>query len=61
MVFPSMTPAKRRLNGSVHLGVSTVEIVLTVRAAGVVRVGAAGHAELVGVVAAGVLHGNAVF
>src|SRR5262249_43562249 len=48
------------LHGAVDLGVTAVEIVLAVRTAGVVRVGAAGHAELVRVVAAHVLHGQAV-
>src|SRR5271165_2909243 len=56
MVFPSMTPAIR-----LSTVPSTTEVVLAVRAAGVVRVGARGHAELVGVVAAGVLPGYAVF
>ena len=44
----------------VRVGVKAVEIVLAVRAAGVVRVGAARHAELVGVVAADILHRDAV-
>ena len=49
------------VDGSVDLSVTAVEIVLAVGTAGVVRVGAAGHAELVRVVAAHVLHGDAVF
>jgi hypothetical protein len=44
----------------VRIGVETVEIVLAVRAAAVVRIRAPGHAELVRVVAADVLHGDAV-
>ena len=50
------TPLER----AVRIGVKAEEVVLAVRAAGVVRVGAAGHAELVRVVAADVLHGDAV-
>ena len=49
------------VHGSVDLGVTAVEIVLAVWTAGVVRIGAARHAELVRVVAAHVLHGHAVF
>ena len=40
------------LDAAVRVGVKAVEIVLAVWAAGVVRVGAARHAEVVGVVAA---------
>src|SRR5271165_6237882 len=59
--------AKRQNSGhalvesSVDLGVTAVKIVVAVRTAGVVRVRAARHAELVRVVAADVLHGNAIF
>src|SRR6516225_3419644 len=49
------------LEGSVKLDVPPIEIVLTVGTTGVVRVGTSSHAELVGVVAADVLHGDAVF
>ena len=49
------------VDGSVNLRVTTVEIVLAVRTAGIVRIGAAGHAEFVRIVAAHVLHGDAVF
>ena len=48
------------LERPIRIGVHAVEVVLAVRAAGIVRVGAAGHAELVRVVAAGVLHRDAV-
>src|SRR5208283_1442007 len=54
-------PSQAPLNGSVRLSVSTIEIILAVRAAGVVRVGATRHAELVRVVAARVLHCDAIF
>ena len=40
---------------------TAIEIVLAGRASGVVGIGAASHAEFVGVVTAHVLHGNAVF
>ena len=49
------------INRAVDLRVATEEIVVAVRAAGIVRVGAAGHAELIWVVTAHVLHGEAVF
>src|SRR5664280_2909871 len=49
------------VGGSVDLSVTAVEIVLAVRAAGIVGVGAAGHAELVWVIAAYVLHSDSVF
>src|ERR1019366_3378707 len=49
------------VNGSVDLSVTAVEIVLAVQAAGVVRIGAGSHAQFVRVVAAHVLHGDAVF
>src|SRR5208283_5204516 len=49
------------VDGAVDLGVTAVEVVMAVRAAGIVRVGAACHTELVRVVSPHVLHGNAVF
>src|SRR5439155_18514977 len=52
---------KAVFDGSVDLAVTTIIVVLTVRTASIVRVGAAGHAELVRVVATHVLHGDAVF
>src|SRR5271165_6941556 len=59
--------AKRQNSGHalidcpIDLGVTTVEVLMTVGAAGVVRVGTAGHAELVWIVAAHILHGYSVF
>src|SRR5208337_1754432 len=49
------------IDSPIDLGVATVEIFMAVRTACVVRIGAAGHAELVRVVAADVLHGDAIF
>src|SRR5664280_2374060 len=49
------------VGGSVDLSVTAVEIVLAVRTASIVRIGAAGHAELVRVVATYVLHSDSVF
>ena len=60
-MVPSHDPSHAPFDGSIDLRVATEEIVLAVRTAGVVRVGATGHAELVRVVAARVLHGDAVF
>ena len=60
MVPASKSPARRRRPSRRH-SVSAEEIVLAVRTAGVVRVRAASHAKLVRVVAASILHGDAVF
>ena len=60
IVPPISTPAKRRSTVPSASACSAEEVVLAVRAGGVVRVGAAGHAELVRVVAARVLHSDAV-
>src|ERR1019366_9257163 len=49
------------VNGPVDFCVAAEEVVLAVRTAGIVRIGAAGHAELVRVVATYVLHSDAVF
>src|SRR5664280_1657825 len=67
-IFQSDVQGAKRQNsgqapvgGSVDLSVTAVEVILAVRTAGIVRVGAARHAELVRVVATYVLHGDAVF
>ena len=61
IVPPDQDAGKAPVRAVPSAGRDHQEVVLTVRAAGVVRVGAARHTELVRVVAAGVLHGDAVF
>ena len=47
-------------DGAVFVRVPAVEVLLTIRAGAVVRIGAASHAKLVRVIAAGVLHRDTV-
>ena len=54
-------PGKAVFDGSVDLAVTTIEVVVTVRTAGVVRVGGGPNTELVWVVAPDILHSDAVF